>query len=234
VNLGARAASVDLQEGDVARCVFVNAQSAAPTVTTTPSGNPKPAGNSIPFVSANKQARAKFVGVPKACVSKTVHYRIAGAGVQSVRFAFDGKRVATVTKPNAKGEFTYRIDPLLKGAITHRVTARVTFSPDTGAKPVTLHASYKRCTCKSRRDFPIRVREPRGDALRSATVWVNGKQVRTVRGTRIRARVVLRGLHRGAVRVKIRAVTRSGRVITGERVYHPCVERSGRRTVPKL
>ena len=48
--------------------------------------------------------------------------------------------------------------------------------------------------CLSRRNFTIRLRHPRGQRLRSATVRVNGKRVRVVRRHgRLRARVDLRG-----------------------------------------
>jgi hypothetical protein len=77
--------------------------------------------------------------------------------------------------------------------------------------------------CVSRRNFRIRLREPRGDALASATVFVNGKRVRVVRGKRLTARVDLRGLPRGRYTVRIVARTVLGRTIQGKRRYRTCV-----------
>ena len=76
--------------------------------------------------------------------------------------------------------------------------------------------------CVSRRRFRIRLVEPRGDALRSATVSVNGRRVRTIRGTRLTAPVNLAGLPRGRFTVKVDAVTRSGRKLTSSRRYRTC------------
>jgi hypothetical protein len=76
--------------------------------------------------------------------------------------------------------------------------------------------------CVSRRNFRIRLREPKGDALRSAVVFVNGKRVKAVRGERLTARVDLRGLPKGRYKVKIVAKTVLGRTMRGTRRYRTC------------
>lgn len=77
--------------------------------------------------------------------------------------------------------------------------------------------------CVSRRNFKIRLREPAGDALASATVFVNGKRVKVVRGERLTARVDLRGLPKGRYKVRIVAKTVLGRTMKGTRKYRTCV-----------
>ena len=79
--------------------------------------------------------------------------------------------------------------------------------------------------CVSRRSFRIRLRAPRGQRLRSARVEVAGRRARVLRGRRLRAVVDLRGLPRGRVTVRIRAVTTRGRRITARRTYRTCVRR---------
>jgi LVIVD repeat len=79
--------------------------------------------------------------------------------------------------------------------------------------------------CASRRVFSIHLREPKGRRLRSARVYVGTRRVAAVRGRRLRARVDLRGLPKGLVRVRIVAVTRSGRTITETRRYRTCTPR---------
>jgi hypothetical protein len=77
--------------------------------------------------------------------------------------------------------------------------------------------------CVSRRRFEIRIRRWRGQRIRSARVWVDGKRVRVRRsGGRLRATVVLRGKRRGTYRVRIVAVTRSGRKVRATRTYRTC------------
>lgn len=83
--------------------------------------------------------------------------------------------------------------------------------------------SPKRCV--SRRRFTIRLTAPRGQRLRSATVFVGRKRARVLRGSRLRARIDLRGLPRGTVRVKIVARTTAGRTVEQVRRYRTCAAR---------
>jgi len=75
--------------------------------------------------------------------------------------------------------------------------------------------------CLSRRRFEIRVKRPRGGArLRPARVRVGGKRVEVRRRHgRLRAIIDLRGRPKRRVRVRIVAVTRSGRRLHDTRVY---------------
>ena len=89
-------------------------------------------------------------------------------------------------------------------------------------------------TCTSRRIFRIRIRSKRRDPVVRATVSVNGKRVKSVRGKRVTAPVVLRGLPKGQFTVKITATTRKGHKITGTRRYKTCVPKSTKQTIPLL
>lgn len=82
--------------------------------------------------------------------------------------------------------------------------------------------------CLSRRSFRIRLKEPAGDALKTARVTVNGKLVGTRSGERITAPIVLRGLPRGRYRVRIAATTVLGRTISGTRRYRTCAPKRRR------
>jgi hypothetical protein len=77
--------------------------------------------------------------------------------------------------------------------------------------------------CMSRRSFTIRLKEPRGDALLSAVVFLNGKQIRARKGKRLTVPINLKGLPKGRYTVKIVAKTVLGRTITGKRKYRTCV-----------
>ena len=66
---------------------------------------------------------------------------------------------------------------------------------------------------------------PRGKKAVSATVLVNGKRVRVVRGRRLRAPVVLRGLPKGKIAVRITIRLKGGKRVTGTRVYNTCIPR---------
>lgn len=82
--------------------------------------------------------------------------------------------------------------------------------------------------CLSRRSFRIRLRSPKGDPLVSATVRVNGKRVKVLKGARLTAPVDLRGLPKGRYTVSITAQTVLGRMIKGARKYRTCVPKRRR------
>lgn len=93
--------------------------------------------------------------------------------------------------------------------------------PPVAAKVVSLPSARK---CRSRRSFPIRFKAPGADPVKEATVLVNGRRVRVVRGAdRLSAGVDLRGLPKGRYTVTIRMITVSGKTITGKRRYRTCV-----------
>ncbi|MBI5105796.1 MAG: right-handed parallel beta-helix repeat-containing protein [Solirubrobacterales bacterium] len=88
--------------------------------------------------------------------------------------------------------------------------------------------------CVSRRSFRIRLRIPRGVAVSSATVLVDGRRVKVVKGRRLTAPVDLRGLPKGRFTVKITLATADGRTIAGSRTYRTCAKKvkARRRTGP--
>ena len=79
--------------------------------------------------------------------------------------------------------------------------------------------------CLSKRSFRIRLKEPAGDALDSAQVFLNGKRIRTVKRERISAPINLKGLPKGRYKVKIVAKTVLGKTITGTRKYRTCTKK---------
>jgi hypothetical protein len=94
-------------------------------------------------------------------------------------------------------------------------------SKPTFANTVVLPSQGSR-KCRSRRSFRIRLRHPKGDPLVRATVKVNGKQVRVIKGERLTAPVDLRGLPKGRYTVSITATTTLGRTVKGSRKYRTC------------
>ena len=100
------------------------------------------------------------------------------------------------------------------------VTPPAPAAPQAGA---VLGATQR--SCVSRREFRIRLRVPRGKTAVSATVRVNGKQVKVVRGRRLRAPVLLRGLPKGKITVKITIRLKGGKKVNGTRRYNTCIPR---------
>ncbi len=84
--------------------------------------------------------------------------------------------------------------------------------------------STKRCVGK--RGLRFRLRGPAGEKLVSARLYVNGKRVRTLRGRKLSAPVVVRRAHGKAMRLRIVAFTRGGRRMEREQPYRTCVAKT--------
>jgi hypothetical protein len=89
--------------------------------------------------------------------------------------------------------------------------------------------------CVSRRSFRIRLRAPKGQRLRRATIFVAGKRVAVrvgkrrlsaLTGRRLTAPGSLRGLPKGRFTVRVEAVTRSGRRLVDLRSYRTCTAKA--------
>ncbi|MEX0992726.1 MAG: choice-of-anchor Q domain-containing protein [Solirubrobacterales bacterium] len=103
----------------------------------TPPAPVTPAG-AVAAAKVKAAATAKISG-PRGCVRKSATIRVRGKGISSVTYSLDGKRIK-----RAKGDSTsVTIRSLKSGA--HRVTARITFTSATAAKPVTKRFSIVRC-----------------------------------------------------------------------------------------
>ena len=88
--------------------------------------------------------------------------------------------------------------------------------------PAPALPSNRRCT--SRRRFKIHIRNPRGQRVVSAKVYVDGKRTRVFRRHGgLHAVVDLRRLRKGRYTVKIVALTSQGRQVVGKRRYRTCV-----------
>jgi hypothetical protein len=83
--------------------------------------------------------------------------------------------------------------------------------------------SAKRCV--SGRHFVIHLRKVHGEKVVSASVFVKGRRVKTIKGSRISAPIDLRGLPKGKFVVRIVVTTVSGKRFAGKRTYHTCAKR---------
>lgn len=118
---------------------------------------------------------------------------------------------------------------------TPTITSGATTTAASGGIQLVKGASSKgkAKACTSRRLFVIHIRHPKGQYLVSANANINGKRVATTRGRRISSTIRLVGLPKGTVKVHIRAVTNTGKVLHGARTYHTCMA-GLHGSVPKL
>lgn len=148
---------------------------------------------------------------------------VASVTVDAGRTCTAGKAIAYSLVTDGPASVTFSDGRVLRiaGAGVHAGTVQ---APD---RLIASPAAGRRA-CVSRRAFPIRIRRLRGVRVRTTSVLVDGRGVRTVRGNRRSVRVVLRGLPRGTfrVRVVVRGVRRGRRVtLRDTRTYRTCVPR---------
>jgi hypothetical protein len=83
--------------------------------------------------------------------------------------------------------------------------------------------------CVSKRAFDIRLRAPKGQQIKSATVKVAGKKVKvSKKGGRFVARVNLKGLKKSKFKVAVTVTTTQGRKASDNRTYRTCGKRKKR------
>jgi hypothetical protein len=90
---------------------------------------------------------AKLLG-PTGCVARAFNARVRGTKIAKVVFFLDGKKKATITKPNKKGLFQLRVNPKRLRIGIHRLVANITFQSGSGTKPKTIRLSFQRCAKK--------------------------------------------------------------------------------------
>ena len=102
-----------------------------------------------------------------------------------------------------------------------------------GRRPRARCSARSSAAVLSRRQFTIRIRQHKGARIAKATVILHGKAIKTVKGKRVTAPIVLRGLPKGTFSLRIRAVTTEGKVLQGTRTYHTCATKK-HKSVPAL
>ena len=87
--------------------------------------------------------------------------------------------------------------------------------------------------CVSRRTLRLRLGKPTGAKIVFAEIRVTGRPLRTISGRALTAAIDLRGLPKGSVRVRVRVVLSSGRVVSGSRTYKTCAPKKAKKKVKK-
>jgi hypothetical protein len=101
--------------------------------------------------------------------------------------------------------------------------------PLTGATPSQIATAFGLPSanhCTGRRDFSIRLREPKGIKIKRAEARVDGKrvQVKKAHGIWV-AQFDLPRVHKSSFTLTIRITTADKRTLNGKRVYKVCAKR---------
>ncbi|MDQ3933482.1 MAG: chitobiase/beta-hexosaminidase C-terminal domain-containing protein [Actinomycetota bacterium] len=176
--------TVTIAPGDDVVCTFTTTRKPAPTPppTVDPPAPAPPEGGTTPAPSTEE-----------ACLNRPVVTWVRGKGIARVVFYLDGKRKATVTRPDSEGRFSLRTDRRKLTPGVHEVRARVYFKR-AGRAPKTLTFEIEPClkmavstkietsvgaldTC-ARRSFRAFVR---GDIVRRVVFYMDGRKVKSTR-----------------------------------------------------
>jgi hypothetical protein len=85
---------------------------------------------------------------PTGCASRAFNARVSGTNVAKVVFKLDGKKIKTLTAPNAGKRFQIRVNPAKLRIGVHRIVATVNFKAATKKKAQTFRISFQRCAKK--------------------------------------------------------------------------------------
>jgi hypothetical protein len=109
--------------------------------TTTGGSQPEAAPEQLVLGERIGAVRAKLLA-PSGCLSRTFSARVRGAGIASVVFTVDGRKVKAV---RTKAGFVARVNPARLSVGVHRIVATIRFTASSHAKARTLRASFQRC-----------------------------------------------------------------------------------------
>jgi len=122
------------------------------------------------------------------------------------------------------GPVTIAADPKAPGVLTIPESDPAAAKPGQpdgmGGKRAVGAASLPK-SCASRRAFTIHLAQ-KPSRVRSVTVTVNGKTVKTAKGKRITAKIDLRGLPKSLARITVEVRTKAGKTLRSARTYRTC------------
>jgi hypothetical protein len=114
-------------------------------------GPPTPPGAAVPPAQQPQQAVLPARAVnPTAtlrgasgCPTQVFFARVTGRAISRVTFTVDGRRVATLSRPDSRGVWKMRVNPDRYSVGRHRIVARVTFG-GSAAKAMSLRQANER------------------------------------------------------------------------------------------
>jgi hypothetical protein len=130
---------------------------------------------------------------------------------------------------SAELSFVTLEEPVVTVTKTYRMPCpgRTLETPEPPATPVhgtgAAVTAPSNSSCLSRRDLVIHVNQTKGVIYRRVAAAIDGRPVAVLRGSRTHARFALKGLPKGAYKLRITLTTTTGRTVSGTRVYHTCL-----------
>jgi hypothetical protein len=116
---------------------------ASETVTVSPAP-PVPAGQQEVLGERVTPGEAHLAGA-SGCIARKFKVAVTGKQISSVVFTIDGKRRATLRKPDSKGRYTITVNPKRFKPGSHVLTAKSVFTAASNTKSKTQKLRFARC-----------------------------------------------------------------------------------------
>ena len=144
-----------------------------------------------------------------------------------VCFSHPGTSQPTIAANGApKSASEYAAHNVTFGCYSSALIASLPRSPkEAGTKGSKEHLTWPRAKgCLGGKYLRIRLRDPQNDPFKTVTITLSGQKLATSRkGKYVVATINLKRLPKGVFKVKVRATTVLGHVLSGRRTYHTCV-----------
>jgi hypothetical protein len=141
-------ATANVQAGETVTCTFTNNR-IPQEVPVSPSGGVSPSGSVQPVTPSGgvsaRRGSARISGTVGCAAGTYAVSSVRGSQIRRVTFFVNGKKVQTLTKPNAGTQYRYRARTTSLKFGTYKVRARVEFVTASGTKAKDLRLTYSRC-----------------------------------------------------------------------------------------
>jgi hypothetical protein len=117
-----------------------------PPPTPTPPPTPAPQSGVSPTAGSSGSPASATIHGPTGCQAKNFNVTVTGKQIRKVVFFLNGKRIKTLSKPNAGRAFRLPVRPGTLKRGTHHITATTTFTKASGARPRTLRVTFLKCS----------------------------------------------------------------------------------------
>jgi hypothetical protein len=141
-------ATANVQPGETVTCTFTN-NKIPQNVPVSPSGGVSPSGDVSPVTPSGgvtaRKGTARISGTVGCAAGTFAVSSVRGSQIKRVTFFVNGKKVQTLTKPNAGTQYRYRARTTSLKFGSYKVRARVEFVTASGTKAKDLRLTYSRC-----------------------------------------------------------------------------------------
>jgi hypothetical protein len=130
-------ATLVVDSGETVHCTYTNTYTPPPVQPAAPPAQ-QVLGERI------EPGSARIAGA-SGCVARKFSVKVSGKQILRVEFRIDGKKRATVSKPDSKGRFVFKVDPKKFKSGSHLLVAKSVFNAASNTNAKTMKLRFARC-----------------------------------------------------------------------------------------